>query len=79
MKNKSTYSLLINAAAEDKGRSIFELAIYGLVILCMAVAGWQFVSHPVTLPGKVRKEAPAEAMIANAPAPEAPVVIASRG
>jgi hypothetical protein len=47
---KNTYSLLINADAEEKGRSIFESAVYGLVILCTAVAGFQFATGDVVLP-----------------------------
>lgn len=49
MKN-NTYSLLLNADAEEKGRSIFESAIYGLVILCTAVSAWQFAAGDVVLP-----------------------------
>lgn len=76
---KSTYSLILAAEAEEKGRSIFELAVYGLAVLCMAVAGWQFASSPVIVPGTVRtQEAPAQSVIANA-SPEVPVKIASRG
>lgn len=48
MKTKNTYSLLINS--EEKGRSIFESAIYGLVVVCMAFTGWQFASSSVALP-----------------------------
>ena len=47
---KNTYSLLLNANAEEKGRSIFESAVYGLVILCTAVAAWQFAAGDVVLP-----------------------------
>lgn len=47
---KNTYSLLLNADAEEKGRSIFEAAVYGLVILCTAVAGFQFAASEVVLP-----------------------------
>ena len=69
MKAKSTYSLLLEAESQDKGRSIFETAVYTLVILCAAVSAWTFVSGDVTLPGEaaVKQEAPAT-MIANAPA-----------
>jgi hypothetical protein len=48
--NRSTYSLLLNADAEEKGRSIFESAIYGLVILCTAVSVFQFATSDVVLP-----------------------------
>ena len=47
---KNTYSLLLNAEAEEKGRSIFESAIYGLVVLCTAVAAFQFATGDVVLP-----------------------------
>lgn len=46
---KNTYSLLLNS--EEKGRSIFESAIYGLVVLCVAFTGWQFASNSVITPG----------------------------
>jgi hypothetical protein len=48
--NRSTYSLLLNADAEEKGRSIFESVIYSFVVLCTAVAVWQFASGDVVLP-----------------------------
>ena len=48
--NRSTYSLLLNADAEEKGRSIFESAIYGFVVLCTAVAVFQFASADVVVP-----------------------------
>ncbi|HMJ05594.1 MAG TPA: hypothetical protein VK474_05000 [Chthoniobacterales bacterium] len=84
MKNKSTYSLLLNADSEDKGHSIFEAVVYGLVVACMALSGWHFASGTVTLPGQNRVQNPPQSMIANAPAPAAPVVekaplVASRG
>ncbi|MFL6540231.1 MAG: hypothetical protein ACJ8HU_05680 [Chthoniobacterales bacterium] len=52
MKKQNTYSLLL--AAEEKGRSIFESAIYGLVVVCTAFTGWAFVSSAVTTPGMNR-------------------------
>ena len=80
MKNKNTYSLILNADAEDKGRSMFETAVYGLVILCMAVSGWNFVSSKVTLPGENRAPKSQETMMATVPAEQpAPIVLASRG
>ena len=77
MKHKNTYSLLIQA--EEKGRSIFEGTIYGLVILCVAFTGWQFASNSVVLPGQNRADAvdsgiAVEVLESVAPAP----VIASR-
>lgn len=69
MKNKSTYSLLLAADAEEKGRSIFETVIYSLVVLSTVVSVWSFASGDVTVPGQtsVKKDAPAS-MMANAPA-----------
>lgn len=52
MKKQNTYSLLLSA--EEKGRSIFESAIYGLVVICTAFTGWAFVSSAVTTPGMNR-------------------------
>jgi hypothetical protein len=78
MKNKTTYSLLVSS--EEKVRSIFEGAIYGLVILCIAFSGWQFASSSVALPrmpaNNGENSAPVE-MVAKAPV-EQPVVGASR-
>lgn len=70
MKNKSIYSLLINADAEEKGRSIFETAVYALVVLSTAASIWAFASGEVALPGRgdsasTPSEAPAS-MIAKA-------------
>ena len=79
MKNKSTYSLLINADTEEKSRSIFEAATYALVVCCMAVSVWHFAASPVTLPKKSQPQDQPKSMIANAPVQEAAPVIASRG
>ena len=80
MKKQSTYSLIINADAEEKNRSIFETAAYGCMIVGMAVAGWNFASAPVTLPGQSRAPKVQESIIATVPAEHSePVVIASRG
>lgn len=79
MKNKSTYSLLVNADAEEKGRSIFEIAVYALVVSCMAFSGWHFASNAVTLPGKSRPQNQPESMIANAPVQQPAPAIAARG
>ncbi len=51
MKTKSTYSLLLNAEAEDKGHSIFESGVYAFVILCTVVSGWSFAATAFRLPG----------------------------
>ena len=52
MKTKSTYSLLLNADSEEKGRSIFETATYAVVVLSMALSVWYFASGAVTFPAK---------------------------
>ncbi len=75
MKNKSTYALLLNAEAEEKGRSLFELCVYGLVLACMTISGWQFAS---TAMGKTAKPAPPQEMIAEAPVVP-PAVASTRG
>ncbi len=77
MKTKSTYSLLLNANAEEKGRSLFETSIYAVVILSMALSTWYFASSSVTVPGQNRAEIPTERVIANTP-DESPL-IAARG
>ena len=77
MKNKSTYSLLINAEAEEKGRSIFETAVYSLVVLCTAMSVWAFASGAVVTPGMNRATTD-NAIFAEAPASQQPIVLASR-
>ena len=77
MKNKSTYSLLVNADAEEKGRSIFETAVYSLTVLCTAVAVWTFATGAVVTPGMNRAKAQSASAI-TAPAQQAPIVVASR-
>ena len=68
MKNKNTYSMILNAEAEEKGRSIFELAVYGVVILGMAVSSWNFAAGKVTLPGENRApKSPSQSLIATHP------------
>lgn len=68
MKTKSTYSLLMNADSEEKGRSVFETVVYSLIVICMAVSGWSFVSGEMSVPGtEAKKDAPVS-MMANAPA-----------
>lgn len=78
MKNKSTYSLLVDAEKEEKNRSLFEIGVYGLVLLCMAISGWHFASTSVTLPKKSPKKDAPQSMVADAPI-EQPPVIASQG
>ncbi|MDQ6655336.1 MAG: hypothetical protein M3Y80_05935 [Verrucomicrobiota bacterium] len=66
MKNKSTYSLLLNADSEEKGRSIFEAAVYSLFVLCAAASFWSFASRPVTVPGQASTNGHSPAVIAKA-------------
>ena len=78
MKNKNTYSLLVES--QEKGRTIFENSIYALVILCTAISAFQFASNSVVLPGMSRTNNNSEAaveMVAKAHV-EQPVV-ANRG
>ena len=75
---KNTYSLLTQN--EEKGRSIFEGAIYGLVVLAVAVTSWQFASGSVVVPGMNRVNPSTDSGIAVEvvePAAKTPV-IASR-
>ncbi len=77
MKNKNTYSMLLGS--EEKGRSLFEGAIYALVIICTAFSGWQFASSSVALPRMPAGTNADSAMtVAAKSAPVAPV-IADRG
>ena len=78
MKNKSTYSLLVNADSEDKGRSIFESAVYSLVGMSTALSVWAFASGAVVTPGMGRAEKGTEAGFAIEAQAEQPIVIASR-
>jgi hypothetical protein len=80
MKNKNTYSLILNAEAEDKTSSLFEVAVYGVVILGMAISSWNFASGKVTLPGENRAPKSEQRSMATVPAEQpAPIVLASRG
>ena len=76
MKAKNTYSPLLQN--EEKGRSIFESAICGLVVICVAFTGWQFASNSVVTPGMNRTDSGAAVEMAAQPAVDAPVVLASR-
>ena len=80
MNSKNTYSLILNAEAEDKRSSAFETLVYAVVILGMAVSSWSFVSGKVTLPGQNRAPKSQQNIMATVPAEQpAPIVIASRG
>jgi hypothetical protein len=76
MKKQNTYSLLLTA--EDKGRSVFEGAIYALVVLCTAFTGWVFVSSAVVTPGMNRTSTttstPATVEVLADATPRGPVV-----
>ena len=39
-ENRSTYAMLVHS--EEKGRSIFEVAVYALVALSVVLSIWQF-------------------------------------
>jgi len=69
MKTKSTYSLLLKADAEEKGRSIFENAVYSAVLLCTALTVWVFASSAVIVPGQ--NAAPQAQRVINTPAEQA--------
>ena len=78
MKNKNTYSLLLNADAEEKGRSIFETVVYSSVVMATALSVWAFASGAVVTPGMGRPERGNEAgFTIKAPAAQ-PIVVASR-
>ena len=79
MNTKSTYSLLLNAESEEKARSIFEVAVYAIIILCIAFSGWHSASGTVTVPGQNRVEQSPERVIVNSPDESSPRLIASRG
>ena len=42
-ENRSTYAMLVRS--EEKGRSIFEEAVYALVALSVVLSIWQFVEQ----------------------------------
>ncbi len=64
MKTQSTYSLLINS--QEKGRSLFEAAIYVLVMLTAVVSVGQFATETVTLPGQAAAKKASSTMVADA-------------
>ena len=71
--NRSTYSLLLNADAEEKGRSIFETAVYSMIVLCTAFTVWQFASGSVVLPAGGSTASSTAAEVAAAPVKAQPV------
>ena len=79
MKNKSTYQLLVNSESEEKGRSIFETAVYSTVCLATALSVWAFASGDVVTPGMGRADKGNEAgFTIKTQAVEQPIVIAAR-
>lgn len=46
--HESTYALLDRS--EHEKRSLLEMLVYGIFILSVAVAIWQFAHQPVNLP-----------------------------
>ena len=78
MKNKNTYSLILNAEAEEKGRSLFEATIYSSVAIATAVSVWAFATGAVIVPGMGRPNGGNEAGFAIKAPVEQPIVIASR-
>ncbi|MDQ6860209.1 MAG: hypothetical protein M3032_03520 [Verrucomicrobiota bacterium] len=76
MKKQNTYSLLLTA--EEKGRGIFESAIYALVVVSTAFAGWAFVSSAVVTPGMNRTStkisAPVTVEVLADATPQGPIV-----
>ncbi len=78
MKNKNTYSLLMNADAEEKGRSMFETAIYSTVVMATALSVWAFATGAVVTPGMGRADKGNEAGFAIKAKVEQPIVLASR-
>ncbi len=79
MKNTpTTYSLLVRS--EEKGRTLFEGAIIGLIVLSTAFTGWQFAANSVVLPGMNRANNDSKTaveMVAKAPVDQP--LVASRG
>ena len=78
MKTKNTYSLLMNADAEEKGRSIFETIVYSSVVMATALSVWAFASGSVVTPGMGRANGGNEAGFAIKAQVDQPIVLASR-
>ena len=77
MKNKNTYSMIVNAEAEEKGRSMFETAVYSTVAMATALSVWAFATGGVMVPGMDRADKGNEAGFAIKAKVEQPIVIAS--
>ena len=78
MKNKNTYSLLVNAESEEKGRSIFEAVVYSSVAMATALSVLAFASGAVVTPGMGRADKGNEAGFAIKASVEQPIVITAR-
>jgi hypothetical protein len=47
MNKQTTYALLMRS--EEKGRDLFETAVYAICVLSAVFAIWQFAQEPITL------------------------------
>lgn len=65
MKSQNTYSLLVNS--EEKNRSIFEGAVYGLVVVSMAFSVFAFARQSINIPGMTRTNSAPAAIVETAP------------
>jgi hypothetical protein len=64
MKNQTTYSMLINS--RDKGRDLFEAAVYTLVALCaVATVGYGAMQSESVRAHAGLKQAPTAPMVAK--------------
>ncbi len=64
MKTQSTYSLLVKS--QETGRSIFEGAVYAMVVLSTVVSILQFASQSVTVPVRFAATSAASTLTAEA-------------
>ena len=64
MKTQSTYSLLVNSY--EKGRSIFESAVYGLLVLAAVASIGQFASQSITTPTEIATNSTPAVVVAEA-------------
>ena len=64
MKTQSTYSLIVNSY--EKGRSIFESAVYAVLVLSAIASIGHFASQSVTTPGEVAAKTAPAAIVAEA-------------
>ena len=64
MKTQSTYSLLVNSY--EKGRSIFESAVYGLLVLSAIASIGQFATQSVMAPTEIAANTARTTIVADA-------------